>query len=172
MTSNTTTIVNFHGSNIIAIAGDNPETTYVALKPVIENIGLVWRPQHKKITEHPILSPTVTVKVMVAEDGKEREMSCLPLDMLNFWLATIHPDRIKPLVGVALRLTINAFISIFISNRTQKRFSHPKVMRFFYAYIISYVGWRGANTIPARGISPRAAFEALFDTRRQLITGV
>lgn len=33
---------------------------------------------------------------VVAEDGKKREMTCLPLDMLNGWLFGIDANRVKP----------------------------------------------------------------------------
>lgn len=33
---------------------------------------------------------------MVAEDGKEREMICLPLRYVYGWLFSINPDRVKP----------------------------------------------------------------------------
>ncbi|QOF94201.1 phage antirepressor N-terminal domain-containing protein [Novacetimonas hansenii] len=93
MTQHLTTI-DFHGSNLIAIPGDRPETTLVAMKPVVEGMGLSWQPQHRKIMSHPVLKKGITMTV-IPSDGGEQDGTCLSLDLLNFWLATIHPDRIK-----------------------------------------------------------------------------
>jgi len=93
MTQHLTTI-DFHGSNLIAIQGDRPETTLVAMKPVVEGMALDWGAQHKKITAHPVLSKGISVKEIPTEGGNQ-SATFLSLDLLNFWLATIHPDRIK-----------------------------------------------------------------------------
>ncbi|WP_308719008.1 phage antirepressor N-terminal domain-containing protein [Komagataeibacter xylinus] len=88
------TTIDFHGSNLIAIPGDRPETTLVAMKPVVEGMGLSWQPQHRKIMSHSVLKKGITMTV-IPSDGGEQDGTCLSLDLLNFWLATIHPDRIK-----------------------------------------------------------------------------
>lgn len=90
------TTIDFHGSKLIAIAGDRPENTLVAMKPIVEGMGLSWEGQRKKIQSHPVLSTCTTVKeAQLAGDNQEREHTFLALNRLNFWLATIHPDRIK-----------------------------------------------------------------------------
>ncbi|MFT9115210.1 MAG: phage antirepressor N-terminal domain-containing protein [Acetobacter malorum] len=100
------TTIDFHGSKLFAIAGDRPETTLVAMKPIVEGMGLAWQTQHRKISSHPVLSKGVTMMVIPPEakgisvtetpaEGGRQSVTCLSLDLLNFWLATIHPDRIK-----------------------------------------------------------------------------
>lgn len=100
------TAIDFHGAKLIAIAGDRPETTMVAMKPVVEGMGLDWKTQHRKLSSHPVLSKGMVIMTIPAEakgisatempsEGGNQEMACLSLDLLNFWLATIHPDRIK-----------------------------------------------------------------------------
>lgn len=100
------TTIDFHGSKLIAIAGDRPENTLVAMKPVVEGMGLDWKTQHRKISSHPVLSKGMVIITIPAEakgaaitsatcEGGDQEMACLSLDLLNFWLATIHPDRLK-----------------------------------------------------------------------------
>ncbi|AQU86232.1 hypothetical protein B0W47_00780 [Komagataeibacter nataicola] len=90
------TTIDFHGSNLIAIPGDRPETTLVAMKPVAEGMGLDWEAQRKKLERHPVLKTCTSIKeVQMMGDDQEREHTFLCLEMINFWLATIHPDRIK-----------------------------------------------------------------------------
>jgi len=88
------TTIDFHGAKLVAIAGDRPENTLVAMPPIVEGMGLNWEGQRKKIMAHPVLSKGASVTVVPSEGGPQ-EMTCLSLDLLNFWLATIHPDRIK-----------------------------------------------------------------------------
>ncbi len=42
-----------------------------------------------------VLSSTIVVTSIVAQDGKKREMVCLPLKLLNGWLFKINPSRYK-----------------------------------------------------------------------------
>ncbi|HHF7142165.1 phage antirepressor N-terminal domain-containing protein [Haemophilus influenzae] len=69
---------------------------YTAMKPICENIGLAWEPQLARIKRDDVLSSTMIVMIMVAEDGKKREMICLPIEYLNGWLFGIDINRCKP----------------------------------------------------------------------------
>jgi hypothetical protein len=67
--------VPFHGDTVVLVGRDNEP--FVAMRSVVENMGLAWQVQHRKITER--FGSTVTEMVTVAEDGKQRPMTCLPL---------------------------------------------------------------------------------------------
>lgn len=95
MNSHLTTI-NFHGATLIARRGATPAETLVAMKPVAEGMGLSWQPQHRKLTEHPVLSKGTTELVMPSKGGPQA-MTALPLSRLNFWLATIQPNMVPDL---------------------------------------------------------------------------
>jgi hypothetical protein len=96
MTRNAITTIPFHGANILVKPGQTPEATMVAMKPVVEGMGLDWTYQFRKITGHPVLSTCVAITAMqMPGDNQERDHTFLPLNRLHFWLATIHPDRIK-----------------------------------------------------------------------------
>ncbi|MGV7078497.1 phage antirepressor N-terminal domain-containing protein [Testudinibacter sp. P80/BLE/0925] len=69
---------------------------YTAMKPICENIGLAWEPQLLRIKRDDVLNSTMIITIMVAEDGKKREMICLPIDYLNGWLFGIDVKRVKP----------------------------------------------------------------------------
>ena len=69
---------------------------YTAMKPICENIGLAWEPQLARIKRDDVLSSTMIVMIMVAEDGKNREMICLPIEYINGWLFGIDINRCKP----------------------------------------------------------------------------
>ena len=72
------------------------EQPYVAMRPICENIGLDWAAQYQKIKRHHILSSTIVITTMVAQDGKERETVCLPLGFLNGWLLGVDVNKVKP----------------------------------------------------------------------------
>lgn len=94
MTRNAITTIPFHGANILVKAGDTPEETMVAMKPVVEGMGLQWEKQRLKLNSHPVLAPTIRVVPFVSEGG-EQDTITIPLNRLHFWLATIQPNKIK-----------------------------------------------------------------------------
>ena len=49
------TKIQFHGADLIVQRGETPDTTFVAMKPVVEGMGLDWEGQRLKIERHPVL---------------------------------------------------------------------------------------------------------------------
>lgn len=85
-------IVAFHGVNL-SIVNYNGQP-YVPMKPIVEGMGLAWQSQHEKLKNR--FSSTITEIVIVAQDGKQRLMTCLPLKKLFGWMMTISPNKVKP----------------------------------------------------------------------------
>jgi hypothetical protein len=80
---------------LIAIGGDSPETTMVAMKPIADGIGLDWEGQRQRIERHPVLSSSACVlKVKLPRDQQARRHVFLPLNRVNFWLATIESGQV------------------------------------------------------------------------------
>ena len=71
-------------------------THYTAMKPICENIGLDWKSQYSRMKRDDVLNSTVVIITTVAEDGKNREMLCLPIQYLNGWLFGIDINRCNP----------------------------------------------------------------------------
>lgn len=71
-------------------------THYTAMKPICENIGLDWKSQYSRMKRDNVLNSTMVIITIVAEDGKKREMICLPIEYLNGWLFGIDINRCKP----------------------------------------------------------------------------
>lgn len=68
---------------------------YVPIKPICQALGVDEDGQLRKIKADPILAPTANLRLVVAEDGKERQMVCLPLLVVFGWLFTINPKNVK-----------------------------------------------------------------------------
>lgn len=84
--------VPFHNDTLVLVSKDGEP--FVAMKSVVENMGLAWQVQHRKLTEK--FGATITIMVTVGEDGKVREMVCLPLRKLAGWLYSINPNKVAP----------------------------------------------------------------------------
>ena len=84
--------VPFHGDSLYVV-NHNGEP-YVPMKPVVEGMGLAWQSQLAKLRRR--FASTITEIVMVAEDGKRRNMVSLPLRKLAGWLQTISPNKVNP----------------------------------------------------------------------------
>lgn len=69
---------------------------FVAIKPICQALGVSVQKQLEKIKNDEILSSTITLRVTVGADGKDREMQCLPLKYIFGWLFTINPENVKP----------------------------------------------------------------------------
>lgn len=87
-----TTSLPFHGQQVITamVAG----VAYVAMKPIVENIGLSWSSQVQKMLKMKDKFNYVDID-MVASDGKKRIMGCIPLKKLNGWLFSINPAKVR-----------------------------------------------------------------------------
>ncbi|MEB6680286.1 phage antirepressor N-terminal domain-containing protein [Acinetobacter lwoffii] len=87
-------IVKFNNQQIpVYFVGDKP---FVAMKPICENIGLQWEAQLKRIKRNHVLNSTMSIMDMVAQDGKVRNVICLPFSMLNGWLMGVDANKVKP----------------------------------------------------------------------------
>lgn len=83
--------VDFHDQKIITIRKDGIE--FVAMRPVVEAIGLEWRGQSEKLRKNKEKFNCVDIYT-VGQDGRNRQMQCIPLSKLNGFLFTINPEKV------------------------------------------------------------------------------
>lgn len=84
--------VNFLGKEVTLV--DNNGIAYVAMREIVEGIGLEWARQAKKLNEQSRKFNCVLMYT-VAEDGKNREMLCIPIKKLNGWLFSLNPNKVR-----------------------------------------------------------------------------
>ncbi|MBS6269003.1 MAG: hypothetical protein KH586_08705 [Tannerella sp.] len=80
--------------NNVDIVSTNDEQM-VAIKPICEALGIDFSRQLKKIKEDENLSSKCILLKRIAQDGKERDMSCLPEKFIPFWILNICPKNVK-----------------------------------------------------------------------------
>lgn len=73
---------------------DNNGVAYVAMREIVEGIGLEWSRQHKKLVNQSQKFNCVHMTT-VAKDGKNREMLCIPIKKLNGWLFGLNPNKVR-----------------------------------------------------------------------------
>ncbi len=88
----TISAVKFYEDSIYSI--DYNGEQYTPVKTIIENIGLSWQPQQKKLREGYKRWKCHSM-VIVAKDSKSREMLCIPVRKIAAFLATIQANRVK-----------------------------------------------------------------------------
>ncbi|WP_197893140.1 phage antirepressor N-terminal domain-containing protein [Undibacterium sp. KW1] len=76
----------------LTFVNDNNEPM-VPMKPLVEGMGLAWESQRPKLNDR--FQSTTMIIMAVGEDGKNREMVCLPLRKLAAWL-TYHRGGDRP----------------------------------------------------------------------------
>lgn len=83
--------------NDVAIAATSNEQgeVLIPIRPICDALGVAYPRQYGKIKDDETLAPTVTLRVTVGADGKQREMVCLPLRFIFGWLFTINPANVS-----------------------------------------------------------------------------
>lgn len=92
--------VDFHGQELVVIdVGGEP---YVAMKSVVEGMGLAWPPQYTKLRDGA--DRWGVMMIVIPSAGGEQSMACLRLRKLPGWLMTLQPGRLKPKIAERVRL--------------------------------------------------------------------
>lgn len=91
-TNNEITKIPFHGNEIVVIEKNGKQ--YVAMKPIVEAMGLAWQNQYNLIKKDAVLSEGIIV-TMIPSTGGIQETVCLPLEYLNGWLFKVPASRYK-----------------------------------------------------------------------------
>jgi hypothetical protein len=91
----------FYEDNLVVQLGEDGEI-YVALRPIVESLGLDWSAQYRRIKRDPVLSEeikTISVAVMATEILKRGEGAkdhiCLPKQFISGFLFGINANRVK-----------------------------------------------------------------------------
>ncbi|WP_258315328.1 phage antirepressor N-terminal domain-containing protein [Klebsiella quasipneumoniae] len=87
-----TSYVPFNGQQVITAVAAG--VTYVAMRQIVENIGMDWTGQSVKLRKMKDRFNCRDIS-MVAADGKLRKLLCLPLKKLNGWLFSINPEKVR-----------------------------------------------------------------------------
>lgn len=85
-------VVKFHGDDLITF--ERAGSRYVAMRRIVENMGMDWATQSVKIGQQTGKFNCCHIPTIGA-DGKTRQMLAMPLEKLQLWLATINPNKIK-----------------------------------------------------------------------------
>ena len=92
--------VNFHGDTLDCVQDGG--TVLVSIRRVCEWLGVDHARQIEKLKNKPWA--VVDLKSMTGPDGKNYATSCISLDSLPMWLATIEPSRVRPNMSAKLEV--------------------------------------------------------------------
>lgn len=84
--------VNFRGDQLYGFKQD--DGTFLALKPMVEAMGLDWSAQLKRVKRDPILAEGMAMMATPFGRGGDQECACIKLELINGWLFTIDSSRI------------------------------------------------------------------------------
>lgn len=86
--------VTFHGTELYAFR--DGDTVLVALKPIVEGMGLDWSAQFRRVQRDAILKEGIAIMAIPSKGrGGPQETVCLPLDLVHGWFFRIDSARIK-----------------------------------------------------------------------------
>jgi hypothetical protein len=90
--SNQLQTVSFAGTDLFIV--NQAGKPFVPMRPIVEAMGMAWQSQHEKLKTK--FASTITEIVTVAQDGKQRELTCLPLAKIAGWLYSVSPNKVAP----------------------------------------------------------------------------
>lgn len=85
--------VALHGATLQAVLING--VPHVAIRSIVDALGLDWAAQWHRIQRHPVLREGVVVTTTPSAGGDQKAV-CLPLNKLNGWLFGISAARVKP----------------------------------------------------------------------------
>lgn len=89
--------------NNVDIIATNDEQL-VAIRPICDALGIDYSRQLKKIKEDEDLCSVMGSTPTTGADGKQYEMSCLPIRYIFGWLFSINPMNVRPEAKEAVRI--------------------------------------------------------------------
>ena len=98
--------IHFGGSQIPTIKHPDNGIIYVAVKPIVDALGIDWKNQHEKITQHyPDEYEPIMLEVPQEHLNRSYSQVCIPLTRVNSFLFSINYRRIpNPDVRERVRL--------------------------------------------------------------------
>ena len=69
---------------------------FVPIRPICQALGIEFSAQRIKILSDEFYSSVVSENDTTGADGKQYEMTCLPLMYAMLWLGSINPSKVKP----------------------------------------------------------------------------
>lgn len=85
--------VPFHGDTIYAVEHDGEP--YAPVRPIIENMGLDWKNQYRKLLAKRERFCVVILTTQLPGDNQGREVVCIPVRKLAGFLATINHNKVR-----------------------------------------------------------------------------
>lgn len=85
--------VNFRGDDLYGFKQD--DGVYLALKPMVEAMGLDWSAQFRRVQRDPILAEGIAMMATPFGRGGDQQTLCIKLELVNGWLFTIDSSRIR-----------------------------------------------------------------------------
>lgn len=92
-TNSTTTVAIVNNQKIQVLVENGNE--FVPIRPICDALGIDAKSQRDRIKRDQILSSTEVTMTSVGADGKNREMTVLPLRFIFGWLFTIDSNLVK-----------------------------------------------------------------------------
>ena len=86
-------LIEFQGDQLLTIW--DGQTIRVAMKPLVEALGVDWRSQRTKIMADAVLAKGVALSTTPSEGGPQQTLT-LPIDLMQGWLFKLNPERVAP----------------------------------------------------------------------------
>jgi hypothetical protein len=91
---NATALIPFEGARLVTAAIDG--VPHVAMRPIVEHLGLDWSAQYRRIMRNEVLSTVAIMNTLERSHGRPDDMLMLPIGMLSGWLFGVRTSMVRP----------------------------------------------------------------------------
>jgi len=150
----------------------------VAIKPICQALGVNYESQFTRLKTDPILSSTIATVAMVGADGKNREMTSIPLRYVFGWIFRIDSRNVSETAREAVERyqleCYNALYNYFTRHEEFLEYRQTLIDERLAAYDAARSDFRSAKEVvnEARKMLDEARLitEAdYFDSKRQMV---
>ena len=119
--NNSLSPVTFHGDTIFCATYQNQP--YTAMKPIVENMGLDWRSQQRKLSG--CAERWGVVIMTIPSSSGDQQTLCMPVRKLPAFLNTINPKKVRPELRERIELYQNESDDVLWEYWTNQQNSLP-----------------------------------------------
>lgn len=87
----------YDATRAVTLIVDGAARTFVPIKPIVQQLGLDWSAQYRRIRRDPVLSDVARVICMLSTpSGRRQQYLALPTEYLQGWLFGIQTSHVRP----------------------------------------------------------------------------
>ena len=117
--------VEFHGQELFLV--EHNGEPFTPMKPIVEGMGMDWSTQQRKFTQNSKRWGVVNMTI-VAQDGRQRDMVCMPVRKLPAYTSSVNPKKVHPEIQATIEMYQDECDEALWSYWNEGHVTNPRIM--------------------------------------------